>query len=339
MGGYATPIDQVGDKDADFFQCSWGKIPITLRCDGTNNCGDNSDEESCEKASMVMIASGSTRKTEIVDVANGLTCSDLAEFPVEISYAVGANLGGTPVVCGGSSSGYSEKCFKFKNSGWEQYASMKEKRWLAAAVMHNDRLHVFGGLYNTGSRLQTTETINVDGEVSYGPDLPAGVDSHAMTKINGTVSLLSGGETNTDYYSAKTWYYNHDTEAFTSGPDLLEGRFLHGSALNVDKMTKSKIVVVTGGYNGNGMDSTELLINGQWQTGPPLPKAIDAFSMLEKNGDTYVIGGSSDGGVSQSSIYQLSCSSGICSWTTLNQQLKVGRWSSVAIAVQDNFCT
>merc|ERR1719350_1415493 len=47
--GYATPIDQVGDKDADFFQCSWGKIPITLRCDGTNNCGDNSDEESCEK--------------------------------------------------------------------------------------------------------------------------------------------------------------------------------------------------------------------------------------------------------------------------------------------------
>ena len=88
-----------------------------------------------------------------------------------------------------------------------------------------------------------------------------------MTKINGTVSLLSGGETNANSASAKTWYYNHDTEAFTSGPDLLEGRRYHGSALNVDKVTKSKIVVVTGGYNGNRMDSTELLINGQWQTG------------------------------------------------------------------------
>ena len=93
---------------------------------------------------------------------------------------------------------------------------MKEKRGGAAAVMHNDRLHVFGG-YSGSSSLQTTETINVDGEVSYGPDLPTAVRVHAMTKINGTVSLLSGGWTDTDSYSAKTWYYNHDTETFTSG--------------------------------------------------------------------------------------------------------------------------
>ena len=89
-----------------------------------------------------------------------------------------------------------------------------------------------------------------------------------MTKINDTVSLLSGGETNTNTYSAQTWYYNHVTEAFTSGPDLLEGRNDHGSAMNVDKVTKAKIVVITGGWNGNNdMDSTEMLINGQWQAG------------------------------------------------------------------------
>ena len=72
--------------------------------------------------------------------------------------------------------------------------------------------------------------------------------------------------------------------------------------------------------------------------GPPLPKAICCFSMLEMNGDTYVIGGD-NGSHYQSSIYQLSCSSGLCSWTTLNQQLKVARERSVAIPVQDNFCT
>merc|ERR1711971_439355 len=344
MGGYATPIDQVGDKDADFFQCSWGKIPITLRCDGTNNCGDNSDEESCEKASMVMIASGSprssARKTEIVDVANGLTCSDLAEFPVALSGAVGANLGGTPVVCGGylGSSVYTKKCYRFKNSGWEEFASMKARRNVAAAVMHNDRLHVFGGRSSSSFILYNSEIINVDGEVSYGPYLPTGVRSHAMTKINGTVSLLSGGETHGDSYSAKTWYYNHDTETFTSGPDLMEGRRHHGSALNVDKVTRAKIVVVTGGYNNvNNLDSTEMLINGQWQTGPPLPKEISSLSMLEMNGETYVIGGYDDS-VQSSSIYQLICSSGLCSWTTLNQQLKVGRNRLVAMPVQDNFC-
>ena len=71
--------------------------------------------------------------------------------------------------------------------------------------------------------------------------------------------------------------------------------------------------------------------------GPPLPKAIRTFSMLEMNGDTYVFGG--HGGNYESSIYQLSCSSGLCSWTTLNQQLQVARSYPVAIAVQDNFCT
>ena len=63
--------------------------------------------------------------------------------------------------------------------------------------------------------------------------------------------------------------YNHDTEAFTSGPDLMVARNGHGSAINVDKVTKAKIAVVTGGWNGNVdiIDSTEMLINGQWQTG------------------------------------------------------------------------
>ena len=229
-----------------------------------------------------MIATGSPdslRKTEIVDVANGLTCSDMADFPDILWAAVGANLGGTPVVCGGYSSGYSEKCFKFKNSVWKHYASMKEKRQYAGAVIHNDKLHVFGGRSSSSSYLQTTETINVDGEVSYGPDLPTAVYRHAMTKINGTVSLLSGGWTNTNSASAKTWYYNHDTETFTSGPDLLEGREKHGSAINVDKVTKAKIVVITGGRNPY-LDSTEMLINGQWQTGTIQCRKQKCFDFL-----------------------------------------------------------
>ena len=29
--------------------CSWGPLPIVLRCDGVDNCGDNTDEENCEE--------------------------------------------------------------------------------------------------------------------------------------------------------------------------------------------------------------------------------------------------------------------------------------------------
>ena len=46
---------------------------------------------------------------------------------------------------------------------------------------------------------------------------------------------------------------------------VLQDRYHHGSATVVDKVTKAKIPMVTGGYNGGTLDSTELLINGQWQ--------------------------------------------------------------------------
>ena len=211
-----------------------------------------------------MITSGSpkssARKTEILDVVTGVNCAVLPDFPVELQTAVGANLDGTPVVCGGDSS---EKCYRFNNGGWEEFASMKKKRGWAAAVVYNTKLHVFGG--NPGK--STSEKVNLDGGVSDGPDLPTAVWFHAMTTINDTVSILTGGATSSHSYSPNTWYYNHETEVFTAGPDLLEGRRDHGSATNVDKVTKVKTPIVTGGYNGGYMKSTEMLINGLWQSG------------------------------------------------------------------------
>ena len=64
----------------------------------------------CSTATAVMVATGwprkFARKTEIVDVVNGDTCSNLANLPVKLTYALGANLDGTPVVCGGQTSSY-----------------------------------------------------------------------------------------------------------------------------------------------------------------------------------------------------------------------------------------
>ena len=80
--------------------------------------------------------------------------------------------------------------------------------------------------------------------------------------------------------------------------------------------------------------------------GPALPKTLEGHSMLEIQGDVFLFGGYGSLNHSSSSyygynlaIYQLSCSSGICSWATLNQALKVGRHTTVAILVPDTFCT
>ena len=209
--------------------------------------------------------SSSARKTEVVDVVSGITCADLADFPFSNYGAVGANFHEAPVVCGGRYSlTYYRKCYKFTtNAGWYQFTSMKEIRHHAAGIMHQNKFHVFGG--TNGQRLQTSELISVNGGVEYGPELPEAVYLHAITSINSSVSILSGGSTSG--VSPLTWYFNHETNVFSSGPNLLIGRYGHGSATCVDKVSKAKIPMVAGGYNAGYMQSTELLINGQWQSG------------------------------------------------------------------------
>ena len=205
---------------------------------------------------------------EVVDVVSGETCADLVDISYPIYQAMGANLHGTPVVCGGSFSSTSthyQECHKFTNGEWQEFAIMNEKRVAAAAIMHKNKFHVFGGM--DGYLSQTSELIGIDGGVEYGPDLPTAVYNHAITAINTTVSILSGGTTSASLKSPSTWYYNHETQGFSSGPSLLERRRVHGSATIVDKVTKSKIPIVTGGLGNGFLKSTEMLINGQWQPG------------------------------------------------------------------------
>ena len=220
----------------------------------------------------------SARKTEVVDVESGETCADLDDFPVTNRMAVGANLNGTPIVCGGLSS---RTCYKFTNTGWQEFASMNEKRQHAAGIMFKNKFHVFGGY--DGSIKKTSEIISIDGGVEYGPELPEAVWRHAITSINSTMSILSGGWTNANQFSRLTWYFNHETNVFSSGPSLLKGRHDHSSATIVDKVTTAKIPIVVGGFNVSPglLDSTELLINGMWQSGTKCKKgSIFLFALV-----------------------------------------------------------
>ena len=68
-----------------------------------------------------------------------------------------------------------------------------------------------------------------------------------------------------------------------------------------------------------------------------MPKALYGHSMLEIQGDLFVFGGYSSG--YQTDIHKMSCLSGVCSWTTINQELNVARAWTVAMSVPDYFCT
>ena len=108
---------------------------------------------------------GMLKTTEVGGFLDGESCSDVAEFPGYIFDGASVNFHGTPVVCGGCGeifTTYSQNCYKFNNFGWQEFATMKDKRGHAAGVMYKDKFHVFGGgdLAN-GIVFQTSEIISI----------------------------------------------------------------------------------------------------------------------------------------------------------------------------------
>ena len=317
-----------------------------------------------------------TNTTEVIDFEDSnVICEDLEDFPTEIAGAVGANLASTTIICGGDyyngGLSASDKCFKYMEGGWQHFATMIEKRAFAAGIVYNNALHIFGGI-DAHTTLQSSEIVKEDGSSSFLSWLPTPIYGHAIASINSTVSIITGGYHNSD----KTWYFNHAIQEFQPGPNLLKGRTGHSSGSVTDQETKEKMTIIAGGFSSNGpLDSTEMLLNGEWKTGntytekkylslfcaplvspkaiikfssflslgPALPKVLADSSMVELGENLYIIGGlkideSSLGWIHENEIHQLSCVSGSCSWRTLSQQLKVARQLLVAIPVDNNFC-
>ena len=247
--------------------------------------------------SKILVSTGyptsSARKTEIINLENeSLTCQDLGNYPFGIYGGVGSNIGSLAVICGGTGGigATSEKqCYKLVAGEWQQFATMTTRRHYAAVMGVGNSLMIFGGIdYSNINgvvdtyQLQSTEIINENGQVSQGPNMPADdIESHAIATVNASTLIISGGRTTvwpyTYDYSRLTWYFNHVTQEFQEGPSLMEGRRMHASGTIVDHETNENIVVVAGGYGGISLDSTELLINGEWQQGKNHANNKNAF--------------------------------------------------------------
>ena len=63
-----------------------------------------------------------------------------------------------------------------------------------------------------------------------------------------------------------------------------------------------------------------------------MPQGASGHSMIDYNGDLYVIGGYP----ARNAILKLTCNFQDCKWTEINQNLKVDRTFPVAIPVRDS---
>ena len=239
--------------------------------------------------SKILVSTGyplsSAIKTEVINLENeAMTCQDLGNYPLQTRGGVGSNIGSFAAICGGygtgAMAGLLNQCYKLVAGEWQQFATMSSKRGSAAGMIVDNSLMIFGGFGGTYPiRLQSTEIINENGHVSQGPNMPTGLGHHAIATVNTSTLIISGGETEIYFIdSPLTWYFNHVTHKFQEGPSLMESRSRHASGTVVDHETNENIVVVAGGENDyNYLDSTELLINGEWQQGKNHGKNKNVF--------------------------------------------------------------
>lgn len=131
----------------------------------------------------------------------------------------------------------------------------------------------------------SSEYVTLEGSQE-GPEMQESLFDHAMVGINITHSLIIGGESkvygnceelgncgqsNRNAGMRKTQYFDHSTEQWTVGPELLYLRSLHDVGIVRDQATKQTLVVVTGGRDWEedlyGFERTEILIGNNWQPG------------------------------------------------------------------------
>ena len=304
---------------------------------------------------------------EMIDIKSGCT-AELPDYPMPVSGATGVYENSRITICGGTNS---NKCYKLKKNGisFELLQTMGDNRTNARSIVTEGNILVTGGVDENNNKIGSGEFIKQQIPNMY-IQLPYPVNEHWFLNINQTTSFLIGGTTSSATASKKTYFFNHFTNEWTSGPDLIKGRHAHTAGVLFDHDTNEQhIAVIAGNKGGAYLMSTEILYHGNttWTygivfmitifcifnknlffltyVGPNLPLSSTSWhgighqAIVRVGLDLVVLGGQAFTGNYWNSkkMYKLSCRSNTCHWDILPQQLKTGRFKFVAVSVPDDF--
>ena len=191
-------------------------------------------------------------------------CKNWPDFPISIFGAIGGLIGNTLIICGGGdySGSYSDECYSLTSEEVTLFTHMSVARYDAASIVLDDKTMWVTGGYSYGQQLDSTEYVTVTGTMP-GPDLPLAIFDHAMVAINSTFSMIIGG-----YSVSSTFFYDHNGGEWINGPSLEQERYSHAAGIIKDEDTDEQFVAVTGGGKvQGGLDSTEVLQDGEWVEG------------------------------------------------------------------------
>jgi hypothetical protein len=225
---------------------------------------------------LVLVTTGKdlgSKKMEIMDLedpTNVCQPSFLADYPINrVEGASGGLLtNNNALICGGYER--LDDCFSINHNGIKTTARLSQPRSFAASVVWNSTtLWMTGGYLDCSGRTKSTEFVQLTG-TTLGPDLPLELTYHCLVSLNDTTLLLIGGRLSGGTKSNATWFYHTDHNIWTDGPSLILGRSSLSCALfKSPQHGHTDTVIITGGYNGESLASTEFLNldSNSWESG------------------------------------------------------------------------
>ena len=213
-----------------------------------------------------LISSGPTGPNSICTLKN--------DVPLKVYGPVGFNTPLGPAFCGGTKSreeNYNKQCFIFNSDNeWIPWVDMTTPRVFAAAIQVNEtQTMLLGGFGQGVVPFRSSELIDLESSLGQMHSLksPVTLYRHCILKINATFGLITGGlQDSSSSFSAATWYLDLQSFDITPGPRMQISRAAHGCA--TFHLGSKTYGIVSGGYNGKTLDSTEVInmneINPTW---------------------------------------------------------------------------
>jgi hypothetical protein len=171
-------------------------------------------------------------------------------------------------------------------AGWEQVASLSQRRSYIASAQLGDRIFAAGGMVGeTGRPLAAFTRYDAHrDEWTVLPQLPVPTRAAAAAGVGGTLYVIGG--TTPDGNTDAVWAW--DGARWTQRAPLPSARFNHAA------VAVGPEVYVLGGYRG-GRELRDVLVYDtradRWRRSTPLPRAKHAFDVVVFHGELWVIGG------------------------------------------------
>ena len=171
-------------------------------------------------------------------------------------------------------------------AGWEQVASMSQRRSYIASTQVGDEIYAAGGMVgDSGRPLATFSRYDARADRWQNlPALPVATRAAAAAAVDGVVYVI-GGTTN-EGNTAAVWAW--DGESWSPRAPLPSPRFNH-AAVALDGE-----IYVLGGFR-EGVELREVLVYdpqaNRWRSSAPLPRPNHAFGVVAFRGELWTIGG------------------------------------------------